>query len=386
MDAVTYGWARRRPAERRRAVRCLVIGVLAACTGLLVMAGVAPAKSGSVPIPAPSATTVVLTLSLAGQSYDYTWADVSGSGSLGAAVTQSYLKDTAEQDPQDWSGVWLRTVLADAEARSGITLDDDWKLKVSTVDSYTCALFVGDVQDSGNNYLLAMDPVRGCDTEDPAEATFWYDPTYVRVCTNGDYGNTAYPARLIKTSGSMTVLDAAGNEIAASMTAKLAVSSPTVSQSKATIARGQRLALRAVATKAAGASQAQPIVWSTGNSKVATVTASGAVVAKARGTTVVKATSGACVSGFTVKVVSKAVAATRITLPRSRSLTAGSTARLTARLFPAGATTTIAWKSSNAKVAAVDRGGVVKAVRKGKATITVRTSNGKTARCSVTVK
>ena len=78
-------------------------------------------------------------------------------------------------------------------------------------------------------------------------------------------------------------------------------------------------------------------------------------------------------------MVSRAVKATRVTLTKARTLSVGASARLAARLYPSGATCTISWKSSNAKVATVDRAGRVTGVRKGKATVTVRTSNGKTA-------
>jgi uncharacterized protein YjdB len=228
--------------------------------------------------------------------------------------------------------------------------------------------------------------VRGCDNEDPALATTWYDPSYVRICRNGDYGNTAFPARLVTVDTSMTVLDGEGHEIDAPLTASLVVTSPTVSQTRATLAKGARLALRAVATKDPAASQAQPVVWSSGAPGVAAVAQTGTVTAKGVGTASVTAVSGSHKVEFTVKVVKKAVSATRITLPRTKSVSAGSTSRLAARVSPAGSTSTITWKSSNAKVLKVDRAGLVTAVRKGKATVTVRTSNGKTASCTVTVR
>jgi hypothetical protein len=356
--------------------------IVAACLALLAGAGGAAAKSGSTPIPTPAPTTQVLSVSLAGESYDYTWADVSGVGTLGGTVTQSYLLET----PQDWTGIWLRRVLGDVETRSGITLDGDWRLRVSTVDAYGAGLFVGDVQDAANNFLLAMDPVRGCNTEGPAEATVWYDPSYVRVCTNGDYGNTAFPARLVSTTGSMTVLDAGGHEIDAPETASLVVTSPTVSQKRASVPKGKRLALRAVATRAPTAPAAQAVAWSSGDAVVATVAQTGAVTAKKTGTVVITATSGKHAASFTVKVVSRAVNATRVTLPKTKAVSVGAGARLTARLYPSGATSTVSWRSSNSKVATVDRTGLVTGLRKGRATVTVRTSNGKTATCAVTVR
>jgi len=385
MDDVRYGPAGRRPAQgwTGAAWRRLVAGIVVACAALLIVAGGAPAKSGFVPIDPPSPTTVVFTLSLAGQSYDYTWADVSGSGRLGDSVTHAYPTSA----PEDWTGIWLRTVLADAEKRSGVALEDGWKLKVTAVDGYVSSLFVGDAKDPYNNYLLAMDPVRGCTTEDPNDpAAVWYDPTYVRICTNGDYGNTAFPARLVPTSDSMTVLDAGGRPIPAPVTAGLVVTSPTASQSRANVVRGTKLALRAVATKAAGATQAQPVVWTTGNRKVATVAADGTVSARSAGAAVVKATSGSFVVSFRVTVVAKKRNATKVTTAKTKAVVAGKTTRLVARLFPSSATTTISWKSSNARIVKVDRGGLLSGVRKGRATVTVRTSNGKTARCTVTVK
>jgi uncharacterized protein YjdB len=288
-------------------------------------------------------------------------------------VTQSYLLET----PQLWTGIWLRKVLTDLESRSGVRLDGDWRLRVDTADAYSCGLFVGDVMDAANNYLLAMDPVRGCNAEDPAEATVWYDPSYVRVCTNGDYGNTAFPARLVSATDSMTVL--------MPQTVKLVVTSPTVSQKRASVAKGKTLALRAVATKAATAPSPEPVVWSSSSGSVATVGQTGTVKAKRTGSAVVKATSGKCVVKFTVSVVSRAVNARLVTMAKAKTVPVGTSAALTARLTPSGATSAVTWKSSNAEVATVDRAGRVTGVAVGSATITVRTGNGKKATCSVTV-
>lgn len=46
----------------------------------------------------------------------------------------------------------------------------------------------------------------------------------------------------------------------------------------------------------------------------------------------------------------------------------------------------ITWKSSNKKVATVDKNGKVTAKKKGTCTITAVTSNGKKAKCKITVK
>ena len=67
------------------------------------------------------------------------------------------------------------------------------------------------------------------------------------------------------------------------------------------------------------------------------------------------------------------------------TLVVGSQLTLKATVKPANATTTLTWKSSNKKVATVTKKGVVKALKKGTATITVRTANGKKATCKITV-
>ncbi|MEE0913741.1 MAG: leucine-rich repeat protein [Ruminococcus sp.] len=55
-------------------------------------------------------------------------------------------------------------------------------------------------------------------------------------------------------------------------------------------------------------------------------------------------------------------------------------------ISPSNATQTCTWSSSNSSVASVDSNGKVTAKKAGTANITVKTSNGKTATCKVTVK
>lgn len=66
------------------------------------------------------------------------------------------------------------------------------------------------------------------------------------------------------------------------------------------------------------------------------------------------------------------------------NLTVGESRLLKATTDPSGASSGVTWTSSDTKVATVSNGSV-KAVGKGKATITAKTSNGKTATCTVTV-
>lgn len=66
-------------------------------------------------------------------------------------------------------------------------------------------------------------------------------------------------------------------------------------------------------------------------------------------------------------------------------LGAGESTTLTAKIQPSNAVKTLTWSSSNTSVATVSNGKVT-AKKSGTANITVKTSNGKTATCKVTVK
>ena len=69
----------------------------------------------------------------------------------------------------------------------------------------------------------------------------------------------------------------------------------------------------------------------------------------------------------------------------SLTLDVGKSHTLTKTVSPSNAVTSYTWSSSNTSVATVDKNGKVTAKASGTATITVKTSNGKTANCKVTV-
>lgn len=69
-----------------------------------------------------------------------------------------------------------------------------------------------------------------------------------------------------------------------------------------------------------------------------------------------------------------------------KSLKKGAAFTLKAKLPKGTASYKMTWRSSNKKVATVSTSGKVKALKKGKAKITVTTANGKKATCTITVK
>ena len=156
----------------------------------------------------------------------------------------------------------------------------------------------------------------------------------------------------------------------------------TLSQTKATLAVGDKLTLKATVTP----NDAETgITWSSSKPSVATVTQKGKVTALKVGTAkiTVKTDNGKKASAtITVKP-----APTKVKLNKTKA-TLGVKEKLTlkATVSPSKAYTTLTWKSSKPAVAAVSSQGVVTPKKPGTAVITVRTKNGKTAKATVTVK
>ena len=133
--------------------------------------------------------------------------------------------------------------------------------------------------------------------------------------------------------------------------------------------------------------------WSSSNINVATVK-DGVVTAKGKGTATISVTTrdGGYIATCTVTVKapnSSKVGVTGVKLnKKSATIIKGKKLTLKATITPSNATNKdVTWKSSNKKVATVDKNGKVKGIKKGTATITAVTADGKkTATCKVTVK
>lgn len=137
----------------------------------------------------------------------------------------------------------------------------------------------------------------------------------------------------------------------------------------------------------------QTVTWSTNNKAVATVTSAGKVTGVKAGTATITAKSadGKKTATKKITVTAKAttpatVAVTGVTVdPTEANVVVGKTVALSAKVTPSNATNkTITWSSSDTTVATVANG-VVTGVKEGTATITAKSSNGKTATATITV-
>lgn len=131
------------------------------------------------------------------------------------------------------------------------------------------------------------------------------------------------------------------------------------------------------------------VKWTSSNPRVATVSSSGVVTGKAGGTAVITCTAqdGSKVSASCTITVTP-IYPTEIKLSKTTlTIRIGKTGALKATISPGNTDfKTVTWASSNPAIASVDSKGKIKGWAKGTATITVRTTNGYTASCTVTVK
>ena len=173
-------------------------------------------------------------------------------------------------------------------------------------------------------------------------------------------------------AGTATITASYGN---AKATCKVTVKAPSVKFAKKTVVvyKGKTATVKATL---AGVSS---VKYTSSNNKVATVNSkTGAVKGVKAGTVTITATSGKLKATYKLTVKNPTFSLTK----SSATIKKGKTTTIKSKATPAGKVT---YTSSNKKVATVTSKGVVKGIKKGKATITVK-CNGITKKFVVTVK
>ena len=160
------------------------------------------------------------------------------------------------------------------------------------------------------------------------------------------------------------------------------VSSVSLNTSTIEMVEGETFSL--VATVLPKDAEYDGVIWASSNASVANVN-SGAVSAVKEGTATITASAGGKSATCSVKVSSKIVAVTSITLDKtSLSMQVGETETITAIVSPDNATDkTVEWGSSDVAVATVVDG-IITAKKSGEATITAK-SGSCIAECKVTI-
>ena len=173
-------------------------------------------------------------------------------------------------------------------------------------------------------------------------------------------------------AGTATITASYGN---AKATCKVTVKAPSVKFAKKTVVvyKGKTATVKATL---AGVSS---VKYTSSNKKVATVNSkTGAVKGLKAGTVTITATSGKLKATYKLTVKNPTFSLTK----SSATIKKGKTTTIKSKATPAGKVT---YTSSNKKVATVTSKGVVKGIKKGKVTITVK-CNGITKKFVVTVK
>lgn len=176
--------------------------------------------------------------------------------------------------------------------------------------------------------------------------------------------------------------DDGGLKATCKVSVKRKLKSFSLNKKKATLNTGSTFALQ-IKRKPTNATES--IYFTSSNRNIATVSSKGVITATGRGTATITAVSE---RGLTAKfkiTVRQPVTSMNIS-SKAASVYMGETLKLTANVLPVNSNNqAFTWESSNNAVAAVS-GGTVTPKSLGTAVITVRSANGKTASCTVTVK
>lgn len=128
------------------------------------------------------------------------------------------------------------------------------------------------------------------------------------------------------------------------------------------------------------------LTWSISDKYVATISQDGLLTGKSAGAADLKVKADNGVYAMLRVVVSEPKPTSVSVSPSSVTLTEGQSRYLTATVYPSNASQSVTWTSSNANIASISSSGKVTAVNAGTAIITAKTSNGKSATCTVTCK
>ena len=152
---------------------------------------------------------------------------------------------------------------------------------------------------------------------------------------------------------------------------------------KVTLGKKENVQLTAVVSPAG--TQDRGVTYKSGNRKILSVTSKGKVTAKRVGKAKVTVTTKNGRRAVVTFLVKKAPPQVKIQA-RKKILKKGRTYQLRAKLPSGTASYKRVYTSSKRKIVSVDANGRIKALRRGKSVVTLKTYNGKKARLTITVK
>ena len=193
-----------------------------------------------------------------------------------------------------------------------------------------------------------------------------------------------------KSAGTATITCKANDGSGKSATCSITVESGTVEPTSITLPYSISLNVGATKTLSYTLSPSNAttsITWKSDDTSIATVSSTGYVTGVKVGTTKVRATTSNGKTDYcNVTVEENTIEPTSISLPSSKTVKVGESFTMSYTLNPSNATTTLTWTSDDKTIATVSSSGVVTGVKAGSTYINVKTANGKTDYCRVTVE
>lgn len=126
------------------------------------------------------------------------------------------------------------------------------------------------------------------------------------------------------------------------------------------------------------------LTWSINDSSVATISQEGVLVGRKAGTADLKVKTDNGLYTMLRVVVSEPEPENIWVTPSSISITEGESRYLSAEVYPSNANQSVSWSSNTPAIVSVSSSGKITGLKAGTATITARSSNGKTDTCIVT--
>ena len=258
------------------------------------------------------------------------------------------------------------------------TTADFYAVEHFTLDKTSLSLFTGDTQE----IKATVDPVFATNTD----VTWTTSNDQIAAVTAND------------TKATITAVAPGKAVITAQCDGKTATCEVTVSDKEVLVTSlttdTDKVELPVGSTKKVTATYAPAnatdpaITWSSSNTSVATVTNDGDIKAVGKGTAeiIVAANDGSNIIAKISVTVTQPV--TKLTVTKSATVKVKQKVTLKAKITPSSADNkSLAWSSNKKSVAKVSAKGVVTGVKKGTATITVKTKDGSnlSAKCKVTV-
>lgn len=191
------------------------------------------------------------------------------------------------------------------------------------------------------------------------------------------------PSKAILKADKGAAIDAKFDRLVKSYQSYSTVRSMKLSKSKAELRAGNTLKLSV--SIAPGTAVSDVIAWQSSDTALATVDENGKVKALKAGEVVITAKTRSGKKKTCALTLKGPLPASVELEDNVLALVLDQTVTLKGSVLPEEANQAIRWSSSNSKVASVDKSGTITGVKRGRATITAKSANGKTASCKVVV-